>query len=89
MNGTGCTMNNYEQSSGISLLMFRNIFHFGFDIIDAWAKKDRNKPAMIWVSQKCEERNTQTSRTKRQTYSYNFGINKGDQVLVMPPRIPE
>ena len=26
-------------------------FNFGFDIIDAWAKKDRNKLAMIWVSQ--------------------------------------
>src|SRR5674476_842146 len=25
-------------------------FNFGFDVIDAWANKDRNKLAMIWVN---------------------------------------
>ena len=29
-------------------------FNFGFDIIDAWANKDRNKLAMIWVNQEGE-----------------------------------
>ena len=31
-------------------------YNFGFDVIDAWAKKDRNKLAMIWVNQQGEER---------------------------------
>jgi acetyl-CoA synthetase len=31
-------------------------FNFGFDVVDRWAKKDRNKLAMIWVNQKGEEK---------------------------------
>ena len=31
-------------------------FNFGFDVVDEWAKKDRNKIAMIWVNQNGEEK---------------------------------
>jgi len=31
-------------------------FNFGYDVIDAWAKEDRNKLAMIWVDQHGEEK---------------------------------
>ena len=43
--------------------MYRNFridvpefFNFGFDVIDAWANKDRNKLAMIWVNQEGVEK---------------------------------
>ena len=26
-------------------------YNFGFDVIDKWAESDRNKLAMLWVSQ--------------------------------------
>ena len=69
-------------------------FNFGFDVIDAWAKKDRNKLAMIWVNQKGEEKKFtfwDLSRLSNQVanMSIRYGINKGDRVLIMLPRVPE
>ncbi|MCX6688678.1 MAG: AMP-binding protein [Methanoregula sp.] len=69
-------------------------FNFGFDVIDAWAKKDRNKLAMIWVSQKCEEKkysffDLANLSNQAANVLLKYGINKGDRVLVMLPRVPE
>ena len=36
-------------------------YNFGYDVIDEWAKKDRNKLAMIWVSQKGGREETHVS----------------------------
>jgi acetyl-CoA synthetase len=69
-------------------------FNFGFDVVDAWAKKDRNKIGMIWVNQKGEERKFtfyDLSRLSNQVANIliKYGIGKGDRVMIMLPRIPE
>ena len=63
-------------------------------MIDEWAKDDRNKLAMIWVSQKGEEKKyTFQDLINQSNQAANillkYGINKGDRVLIMLPRIPE
>jgi acetyl-CoA synthetase len=69
-------------------------FNFGFDVIDAWAKKDRNKLAMIWVNQQGVEKKFtfwDLSRLSNQVANMfiKYGVNKGDRVLIMLPRVPE
>ncbi|MDD3136472.1 MAG: AMP-binding protein, partial [Methanoregula sp.] len=69
-------------------------YNFGFDVIDAWAKKDRNKLAMIWVNQKGDEKkysflDLANLSNQAANVLLKYGINKGDHVLVMLPRIPE
>jgi acetyl-CoA synthetase len=38
MNGTGCMVNNYEQTVRNFSVDVPEYFNFGFDIIDTWAK---------------------------------------------------
>ena len=69
-------------------------FNFGFDVIDAWANKDRNKLAMIWVNQEGEEKKFtfwDLMRLSNQIVNMmiKYGVNKGDRVLIMLPRVPE
>ncbi len=69
-------------------------FNFGFDVIDAWANKDRNKLAMIWVNQDGEEQKFtfwDLMRLSNQIVNImiKYGVNKGDKVLIMLPRVPE
>ncbi len=69
-------------------------FNFGFDVIDAWAKKDRNKLAMVWVDQQGNEKKFtfwDLSRLSNQIVNMliKYGVAKGDRVLIMLPRVPE
>ncbi len=69
-------------------------FNFGFDVIDAWAHKDRNKLAMIWVNQEgVEKKFTFWDLMRKSNQIVNmfikYGLNKGDRVLIMLPRVPE
>ena len=69
-------------------------YNFGFDVIDAWAKKDRNKLAMIWVDQKGNEKKYtffDLMRLSNQAVNIciKYGIKKGDRVMLMLPRTPE
>ena len=69
-------------------------FNFGFDVIDAWAKKDRNKIAMLWLNQQGEEKKFtfwDLMRLSNQVVNMliKYGVNKGDRVMIMLPRIPE
>jgi len=69
-------------------------FNFGFDVIDAWAHKDRNKLAMIWVNQQGEEKKFtfyDLMRMSNQIVNMliKYGVNKGDRVMIMLPRVPE
>ena len=69
-------------------------FNFGFDVIDAWANKDRNKLAMIWVNQDgMEQKFTFWDLMRLSNQIANimikYGVNKGDRVLIMLPRVPE
>ena len=68
-------------------------FNFGFDVIDAWAYKDRNKLAMIWVNQEGVEKKFtfwDLMRLSNQIVNMliKYGVNKGDTALIMLPRVP-
>ena len=59
-----------------------------------WANKDRNKLAMIWVNQDgVEEKFTFWDLMRLSNQIVNimikYGVNKGDRVLIMLPRVPE
>ncbi len=69
-------------------------FNFGFDVIDAWANKDRNKLAMLWVNQEGKEKTFtfwDLMRLSNQIVNImiKYGVSKGDRVLIMLPRVPE
>ena len=78
----------------ISSIDVPEYFNFGFDVIDAWAHKDRNKLAMIWVNQEGVEKKFtfwDLMRLSNQIVNMliKYGVNKGDRVLIMLPRVPE
>jgi acetyl-CoA synthetase len=69
-------------------------YNFGFDVIDDWAEKERNKLAMIWVNQQGEEkkysfRDLKNLSNQAANILIKYGIQKGDRVLLMLPRVPE
>ena len=69
-------------------------FNFGFDVIDTWAKIDRNKRAMIWINQSGYEktysfRQLMTKSNQAANMLLKYGIKKGDRVAIMLPKIPE
>jgi len=87
-------MENYEETYANFKIDVPEFFNFGYDVIDAWAKKDRNRLAMIWVDQKGNERKfTYRDMMNLSNQAANillkYGINKGDRVLLLLPRIPE
>jgi len=88
------TKDSYEDMCSRFSIEVPEFYNFGFDVIDAWAKKDRNKLAMIWVDQNGEEKkytflDIANLSNQAANILLKYGINKGDRVLVMLPRIPE
>ena len=70
------------------------MYNFGFDVIDRWAEKDRNKLAMIWLNQEGKEkkysfRDLKNLSNQAANILIKYGIQKGDRVLLMLPRVPE
>ena len=60
-------------------------FNFGYDVIDDWARRDRNKLAMIWANQDGDEkkytfRDMMNLSNMAANILLKFGINKGDRV---------
>ncbi len=69
-------------------------YNFGYDVIDQWAKRDRNKLAMIWVNQHGAERRLTFHElsclsTQAANLLLKHGIAKGDRVMLLLPRVPE
>ncbi len=69
-------------------------YNFAYDVVDEWARRDRNRLAMIWTNQQGEERRfTFHDFAKLSNRAANLllkhGIGKGDAVFVMLPRLPE
>lgn len=69
-------------------------YNFGYDVVDEWARRDRNKLAMIWANQKGEEKRfTFHDMSKLSNQAANLliklGITAGDRVFLMLPRLPE
>jgi acetyl-CoA synthetase len=87
-------MVDYDETYANFRIDVPEYFNFGFDVIDAWAKKDRNKLAMIWVNQKGEDKKftfRDLSNLSNQVANMfiKYGPAKGERVLIMLPRVPE
>ncbi|MDG6256062.1 MAG: AMP-binding protein [Methanomicrobiaceae archaeon] len=85
---------DYEEANAHFSIEIPEYYNFGYDVIDAWAKKDRNKLAMIWVNQEGAEkkysfRDMMNLSNSAANILLKYGIKKGDRVLIMLPRIPE
>jgi acetyl-CoA synthetase len=68
-------------------------FNFGYDVVDRWAQFDRNKLAMIWTNQQGDEKRYtfhELSQLSNQAANLllKYGINPGDRVFLMLPRLP-
>ncbi|HYB00408.1 MAG TPA: AMP-binding protein [Ktedonobacteraceae bacterium] len=87
-------MTDYEAERRNFHLEVPVYFNFATDVIGKWAS-DPNKLAMLWVGQHGEEEEYITfaqfaERSSRAANAFaTLGIQKGDRVLVMLPRIPE
>ncbi len=69
-------------------------FNFGYDIVDAWAQIDQNKPALVWCDDDGNEKRFSFGDVKRMSdKAANMfaakGIGKGDMVLLMLKQRPE
>ena len=87
-------MTDYDETYRDFHIDVPEYFNFGFDVIDAWAKKDRNKLAMIWTNQKGVEKKFtfwDLMRSSNQVVNMliKYGVSKGDRVMIMLPRVPE
>jgi len=61
-------------------------FNFGFDIIDGWAERDKNKLALLWCDDNGEERrytfeDLRKLSNQAANYFKSLGIGKGDVVM--------
>ena len=66
-------------------------FNFGYDIVDAWAETDPDKPALLWTNDKGEHRQYTFGEMKKysdQTASYfqSLGLGRGDMVMLILKR---
>src|SRR2546425_3332281 len=86
-------MTDYEAERRNFRLDVPEYFNFAIDVIGKWAS-DPNKLAMLWIGQDGEERHLTfahfAERSSRAANAFaELGIQKGDRVLVMLPRLPE
>ena len=66
-------------------------FNFAYDVVDAWAKENADKRAMLWTNEEGEERTFTFGEMKRwsdRTASYlqSLGIRRGDVVMLILKR---
>lgn len=85
---------DYEETYKTFSIDVPKHYNFAFDVIDAWAKRDRNHLAMIWTNQDGEEKkytfwDLMIHSNEAANILMKFGIQKGDRVLLMLPRVPE
>ena len=63
-------------------------FNFGFDIVDEWAKADKNKRALVWCDDHGDERtftfyDIMRLSNKTANFLKSIGIRKGDAVMLL------
>ena len=63
-------------------------FNFGFDIVDAWAKEDKNKRALVWCNDFNEEHiftfdDISRLSNKAANYFKSLGLKKGSVVMLI------
>ncbi len=87
-------MTDYEETYSTFSIAVPEYYNFGFDVVDAWAKKDRNKLAMIWTNQEGKERyytfrHMMNLSNQIANMMFKQNIGKGDRVMILLPRVPE
>ena len=63
-------------------------FNFGYDVVDAWAKEEPDKKALVWVNEEDEEHIftfTEIMKKSNQVANYlkGLGFRKGDVVMMI------
>lgn len=66
-------------------------FNFAYDVVDAWAAEQPDKPALLWTNDKDEQRQFTFADMKRETdrtaaYFQSLGIGHGDMVMLILKR---
>ena len=66
-------------------------FNFGYDVVDAWAAEQPDKPALLWTNDKGEHRQYTFADMKHYTdmtasYFQSLGIGHGDMVMLILKR---
>lgn len=69
-------------------------FNFGRDVVDAWARRAPDRPALIWCDDAGGEARFSFADIARQSNRFanalqEAGLRKGDRVIVMLPRLPQ
>jgi acetyl-CoA synthetase len=87
-------MKDYDSTYQTFSITAPEYLNFGFDVVDAWAERDRNKIAMVWTDQNGAEkfftfRDLQRKSNQIVNMFLKYDIKKGDRVLVMLHRVPE
>lgn len=86
-------MTDYEAERRDFHLDVPAYFNFATDVIGRWAQ-DPSKLAMLWIGQNGEERSITFAEfaegSNRAAHAFiQLGMQKGDRVMVMLPRIPQ
>ena len=66
-------------------------FNFAYDVMDAWAEEAPGKLALLWTSERGEEKRFTFQDIKEQTdqaasYFQSLGIGRGDMVMLILKR---
>lgn len=82
-----------DEDGALKKISFMNeeTFNFGFDIVDALAKKVPDKTALLYISEEMEERKFTFADIKKYSnmtanYFLSKGIKKGDKVMLVLKR---
>ena len=94
MSAANPAMQDYESTYRDATMDVPEFYNFGFNVVDRWAE-DRTKLALISVDPSGEQSQQHTFwdlkmlSNKFANTLRDLGINKGDRVFVMLPRIPQ
>lgn len=86
-------MTTYDDTHNTFEWAVPDTFNFGGDVIDKWAE-DKDRLALIWVNETGAEKRFTFDDIKRLSNQFanlliSKGVQKGDRVLIMLPRLPE
>ena len=66
-------------------------FNFAYDVVDTWAEREPDKPALLWTNDKGEKIQFSFADIKRESdktasFFQSLGIGKGDMVMLILKR---
>lgn len=85
---------SYEQFKSEYSVKVPEHFNFAYDIVDGWAKQDKDKPALVWCDdfghrQRYTFYDLMLLSNKAANLFISKGIKKGDRVMLMLKQRPE